>query len=686
MSFFKNMRISTKLLIPIILVVILLIGTAGMGYYAYTRVSSLEDDIEASIVLSNKIRIIYAETKSFLAGEIPFKNVKTTIVDTYASMNERTGKFLHEVVDYLQEVDFLVKKNIAIEKEVMQLTSYSIKQSNAYINTVVEKLVKGASIREVSLLERGVIAGANANNNTSYMTQILFLRLKRDISYEKAFFDFVEKSIKQAENSAQKLKGTPFEALPVNAKKAHLKIKELATDYVKNVKAISEIKGEINTRFKAALKDIDKYELATIHDEVINVTKMIILIIGSIFIFAIIIAIITFFISRSLVTTVDSTVRILKDISEGEGDLTKKIEIDSEDELGELARYFNLFVDKLKAIIRNIKQVTADTKRMGYDLASSSEETSAAVEEISATVGSIKDKTGFLNTEIKKSLDATMSVKDLILKISNLIGKQSDVISQSSAAIEEMIASIKNMTEVAKEKEREADELKNLAKKGQEHVAKNTDSISDVYKSAGVIRDLINVIKEVADKTNLLAMNAAIEAAHAGEAGKGFAVVADEIKKLAETTGANVKDISTTLENIIDKIDQSSKVSEETGSVMEEIFRGISEITGAIQELIQGMVELSTASDEITNGLGNLINITDTVKTTSQDMDEKTRVMEKAAVQVSNISDENLAGIEEINVGMGEIVKAVKNFSELGTRNSENVSLLEKEVEIFKID
>ncbi len=686
MGVLSDMKIRRKLFIPILLLVILLIGSGVLGYYSYVRLSGLEKRMLEDIILSNKIRIIYAETKSFFSGEISYVDVKKTIVDTYITLDEKLRKELHKIADLLQEADFLLKKNITIERNIMSLTDYSIQQSNKYINDVAAKLARGASFREVSLLERGVIAGANANTNANYRIQVLFLRLRSDLKYEKEFFDFIDKGIKQAEISAKRLRGTPFEALPVNAKKANLKIKGYATDYVTNVKRVRDIRNQINVLFKKTLKDIDNYEISSIHEDVSYIIGVFILIIGSIFLFIVLTALLSFVISRSLIGTINSTVEMLRDISEGEGDLTKEISIASNDEVGELARYFNQFVGKLRVIIKEIARVTEDTRRLGYDLASSSEETSAAVEEISATVGSIKDKTVFLNGEIKKSLDATMSVKDLILKISELIGKQSNVITQSSAAIEEMIASIKNMTEVAKEKERETDELKNLAQKGQQHVARNIDSIGEVYKSAGVISDLINVIKDVAEKTNLLAMNAAIEAAHAGEAGKGFAVVADEIKKLAETTGANVKDISVTLESIIEKIDQSSKVSEETGFVMEDIFKGISEITGAIQELIQGMMELSAASDQITKGLGNLINITDSVKSTSQEMDGKTKIMEEAAVKVSDISDENLAGIEEINAGMGEIVRAVKNFSELGSRNSENVALLEKEVKIFKIE
>lgn len=568
----------------------------------------------------------------------------------------------------------------------MSLTDFSIKQSNAYINGVSLKLSKGASIKDVSLMERAVIAGANANNNSNYQTKVLFLQLKENINNKNSFFNFIDKGIKQAELDIGRLKNTPFAMLPVNAENANIQIKALAEKYVKNIRTINNNKTVVQKSLNTVITDTNKSEQTAIGSTLGKFKKTFLLFPIILGIFIILIITLTIMTSASITGMTGSVVKMLKNISEGEGDLTKRIDVKSGDELGKLAGYFNLFIDKLKTIIENIDNVSRNIKSLGYDLASSSEETSASVEEISATMSSIKEKTEYLNREIKESLSATGTEKEIIGKVANLVTEQVEIVTQSSSAIEEIIAAIKNMTGVAQAKQDTTSKLKELAQSGKLEVAKNAESIREVHKNTGVITEMIKVIQDVADKTNLLAMNAAIEAAHAGAAGKGFAVVADEIKKLAETTGENVKNISATLENILDKIDMSTSISEKMGQVMENIFSGIVDITDAISELIQGMVELSVASDQITGDLGKLISSTDDVKTSSEDMKKKTVLVEEIAERVSSIADENLAGIEEISKGMQEIVQATKNFSELGTRNTENLTILETEISRFKID
>ncbi|GEM_PF-6754265 len=686
MQIFKRVRISIKLLMPVILLFILLIGVGIMGYYSYQKTKAIKSVINESVSSSEKVRNLSSGMRDYLERKIPFRKIRLLIIDILPMLGEDIKKKVSEISDMMEEIDTLFKKNDSIENEIVQLTDLSIEQSNKYLNDVSAKLAAGATVSEVSLLERAVIAGANQNNNNTFQIKILFQRLKENISNSGDFFNLLDKSIKQAESDSKKLENTPFEQLPKSAFKLNKKIKELGEEYVENLQKINSLGKKIREDFYGIFKRIGDKEKAVIDESVRSIYTTFELVIGIIGIFILIIILLLYVLSKTITSTIGQTVSVLKDISEGEGDLTISIPVKSDDEIGELAEYFNNFTGKLRGIIEKIRDVTINTRKLGLDLASSSEETSAAVEEISATVRSIREKTEYLNGEIKKSLQAARDEKSLIEVLNDVVQKQSELISQSSVAIEEMIASIKNMTSVTVDKKRMADSLGELARNGQEKITKSIDSIGEVYRNAGVIRELISVIKEVADKTNLLAMNAAIEAAHAGDAGKGFAVVADEIKKLAETTGENVTDISETLEKIISMIDESSSVSEETGEVMTEMFGGISDITDAMQELKHGMEELSAAGDQITRALGDLSNITEEVRESSTSMSEKVEIMERTAEKVSNISDENLAGIEEIGIGMEEIVQATRNFTELGSKNAENVRLLENEVKRFKID
>ena len=139
-------------------------------------------------------------------------------------------------------------------------------------------------------------------------------------------------------------------------------------------------------------------------------------------------------------------------------------------------------------------------------------------------------------------------------------------------------------------------------------------SIKDINANADMIQELIQVINNVADQTNILAMNAAIEAAHAGEAGKGFAVVADEIRKLAETTGENARNISSNLNEIIANIKGTASLTEETGRSITEMTGGIEDVADSMKEMTGGLKEITTGTAEVTEALDMMISITEEVR------------------------------------------------------------------------
>ena len=400
----------------------------------------------------------------------------------------------------------------------------------------------------------------------------------------------------------------------------------------------------------------------------------------------IIAVIVLWLLSKKIIDPVKKTVIMIKDISEGDGDLTARLPVLSKDEIGSLASGFNGFIASLNNMIKEIQVSISTAKTISGDLASSSEESSATLTEISTNIENMKKKIDNLDGEITKSNGIFKDLSSFIDDITEKIQDQTLDIDKSSASIEQMTASITNVTKTAEVKLGVISNLKNLASTGESEMEETIQVIDKITASTNVISDMLAVINNIVAQTNLLAMNAAIEAAHAGEAGKGFSVVADEIRKLAEDTGKNSKEISNSLKEVIGYIHISGEASNKTGVHFKNIVKGVDDVFNGISEIKNAMQELSIGSNEIISALGSLVNSSRVIEVSSKEMKDKSHVITESLENIYNISVDTKLGIGEVSIGASEITKAVLIVSESGNKNAENISALEKLVEKFKTE
>jgi len=417
--------------------------------------------------------------------------------------------------------------------------------------------------------------------------------------------------------------------------------------------------------------------------EVYSITRFtIILAVIAVFIGAVITYFVLNYVTKPLVTLAQS----LKDISEGEGDLTKSISTKSADEIGDLAKYFNQTLEKIKRLVFSIKSESVTLSGVGSDLASNMNETAAAVNEITANIQSIKERIISQSASVSQTHATMEQVVGNINKLDNLVQEQSRNVAQASSAIEEMVANTNSVTNTVISNANNVKVLKDASEVGRNSLHEVSQDIQEISHDSEGLMEINSVMQNISSQTNLLSMNAAIEAAHAGEAGKGFAVVADEIRKLAESSSEQSKTINIVLRKIKGSID---KITSSTGNVLTK-FSAIDDSVRIVAEqeenILHAMEEQGVGSKQILEGVGKVNDITQQVSSRSEEMLLNAKEVIRESGNLENATHEIEYGMNEMASGANQINVAVDHVNRISGKNRDGIDTLIKEVSRFKVE
>ena len=367
--------------------------------------------------------------------------------------------------------------------------------------------------------------------------------------------------------------------------------------------------------------------------------------------------IIVYFVARAMVRPIQNAVVALRDIAQGEGDLTVRLPVQGNDEITDMAGYFNETIKKIGTSIQTVGANSHNMEEVGNELASNMTETASAVHEISANIEGVKQQT----------LTQAASV------------------AQSSSSVEEMVANIASIGQTLGKTDDVIRNLTTATGDGKATLVTSNTVTQKIAEESGSLMEASSVIQHIASQTNLLAMNAAIEAAHAGEAGKGFAVVADEIRKLAEDSAMQGKTITATLKTLSGEIETLSASSKTVEEKFNAIFTLAEQVKAMSDQLTESMREQENGSKEVLSAIKNINMVTVEVQAGSEEMLKGGEGVAQEMRKLDDLTRIITDSMNEMAAGAVEINNAVQEVREITQKNKQSIESLAEEVGKFKV-
>ena len=410
-----------------------------------------------------------------------------------------------------------------------------------------------------------------------------------------------------------------------------------------------------------------------------------IVVVVTLFIFFLFIMALSISLKKNCNATFNSVIEELHKLSSERKDLTRRITVCSVDELGTMAGMVNTFSGYLGSGISEIKEGQQDLSLVGSRLEENASSMANSIAKISVAVEQVLGKTRDQTESVHTSSAAVHEIAQNISSLEESIASQTSSMSQASSAVEQMVGNISSIGSVTAKMAAQFKTVGEAAGVGSRIQKDSGDRIHGIVGQSEALQEANRIIATIAAQTNLLAMNAAIEAAHAGEAGRGFSVVADEIRKLAENSSKESQKINAELKQIVQSINQIVKDSEESGHAFAEVSNRISETEKLVNEVDNAIQEQKTGAGQVIDSLRLMNDINAKVRDGSREMTQGNEAMLREISALQSSAAEISASMEEVSGSIRQLNTGAQEVSDMAAATRSSIQKISAIADSFEV-